>query len=80
MYVCDKPDCCRVFCMECISALVSPDYVKVIQNTDPWLCFLCEEESGSKRGNENRTGLLEARADWRATVIQLYQPTGAVQV
>ncbi|KAK2138705.1 DNA (cytosine-5)-methyltransferase 3 like [Paralvinella palmiformis] len=74
LFVCDEPDCRKVYCTGCITALVGPECVDLIENTSVWKCYLCSEF------DEQSHGLLEKKPDWFQNIIDMYQPDECFQV
>ncbi|CAH1794551.1 unnamed protein product [Owenia fusiformis] len=66
LFVCEKPNCHRVYCTGCITLFVGEEAVVRIQETDPWICFMCSDYS-----NENH-GLLRAKPDWQQNLLRLF--------
>lgn len=50
VYVCDKPGCYKVYCTPCIELLAAEGAKALIEETQPWKCFLCNNVMPSVNG------------------------------
>ncbi|KAF6027831.1 hypothetical protein EB796_013863 [Bugula neritina] len=63
LLVCDKENCGRTYCTDCLVELGSDDVVTAVEECDPWSCFLCEPATFPdlliKRRQDSQQRLLE---------------------
>ncbi|KAF2361780.1 PWWP domain [Trinorchestia longiramus] len=66
LLLCDEPQCCMVFCTECIELLVGRAFMeKTVASCAPWSCFLCSVYTPSTHG------LLRPRPHWRLSLEEV---------
>ncbi|XP_066477401.1 DNA (cytosine-5)-methyltransferase 3-like [Tiliqua scincoides] len=64
LVMCDEPTCHRCFCKECLDMLIGPGTAKEVEETNPWVCFMC--------ASLDTHGLLKRKTRWRAELKHFY--------
>lgn len=64
VYMCDKPNCARVYCGPCIKKLCGQEELEKVEEAKEWFCYMCRDLGC--------VGLLKKQEDWGANLHLLY--------
>ncbi|XP_011876208.1 PREDICTED: uncharacterized protein LOC105566647 isoform X2 [Vollenhovia emeryi] len=66
--ICDSEECPRVYCTACLKFLLCPQSYDDMLLEDPWVCFLCRDET-----KHPANMILRPRIDWKDKFTSMFR-------